>query len=56
VIASGVDAATEKLEALGFRVKTEKSATYIGLGYVVSSNPSAGTRVRKGSTIVLSLV
>jgi serine/threonine-protein kinase len=56
VIASGVEAATQKLEALGFKVETEKSSTYIGLGYVVSSNPSAGSRVRKGSTIVLSLV
>jgi serine/threonine-protein kinase len=56
VIASGVDAATRRLEDLGFKVRTKKSATYIGLGYVVSSDPGAGSHVPKGSTITLSLV
>ena len=53
----GVDAATELLEGLGFEVETEQaddlpraSATSL------SSDPGAGERVPKGSTITLSLV
>ncbi len=53
---NGIDAATEKLEALGFKVKTKQASVYLGLGYVASSDPGAGTKVPKGSTITLSLV
>ncbi|MCP3421195.1 PASTA domain-containing protein [Nocardioides sp. STR3] len=56
VQAMGVDAATELLEGLGFVVETEESGTYLGLGYVASSDPGAGEEVRKGSTITLYLV
>jgi serine/threonine-protein kinase len=52
----GVDAAREKLESLGFKVRTRNSAAYIGLGYVLSTDPDAGTKARKGSTITLNLV
>jgi eukaryotic-like serine/threonine-protein kinase len=54
--ASGVDAARKKLEALGFKVVTRKSALYLGLGFVSSSDPGSGAKVPKGSTITLSLV
>ena len=54
--ASGVDAATAELEALGFDVDTEESGSYIGLGYVLSTDPSAGEMVPRGSTITLFLV
>lgn len=56
VQAMGVEAATELLEGLGFVVETEESGTYLGLGYVTSSDPGAGEEVRKGSTITLYLV
>ena len=56
VQAMGVDAATELLEGLGFVVETEESGTYLGLGYVASSDPRAGEEIPKGSTITLFLV
>jgi beta-lactam-binding protein with PASTA domain len=56
VQAMGVDAATELLEGLGFSVETEESDTYLGLGFVASSDPGSGELVPKGSTITLFLV
>jgi len=52
---SGVDDATAKLEALGLKVQQHKSAFYAGLGYVISVDPGSGQRVRRGSTVTLSL-
>lgn len=52
---SGVDDATAKLEALGLKVTTDNSQFYAGLGYVISVSPGSGERVRKGSTVTLSL-
>ncbi|WP_407940982.1 PASTA domain-containing protein [Nocardioides flavus (ex Wang et al. 2016)] len=56
VRAMGVEAATELLEGLGFEVETERSDTYLGLGFVSSSDPGQGEEVPKGSTITLFLV
>ena len=56
VIAMGVEAATEKLEALGFHVAVEESDNYIGVGFVFSTSPGAGDMVAKGSTITLYLI
>ncbi len=56
VRAMGVQAATDLLEGLGFRVETEESDSYLGLGYVFSSDPDAGEQVPKGSTITLILI
>lgn len=56
VRAMGVEAATELLEGLGFQVETEQSDTYLGLGFVSSSDPGQGEEVPKGSTITLFLV
>ncbi|WP_232819828.1 Stk1 family PASTA domain-containing Ser/Thr kinase [Nocardioides allogilvus] len=56
VIAMGVEAATEKLEALGFQVAVENSDSYIGVGFVFSTSPDAGDMVAKGSTITLYLI
>ncbi|MFS3129738.1 Stk1 family PASTA domain-containing Ser/Thr kinase [Nocardioides sp. Bht2] len=55
VRAMGVDAATEKLEDLGFKVKVKRHLESIGLGYVISSNPGSGDKVPKGSTITLTV-
>ncbi len=56
VVAMGVEAATDRLEALGFEVDVENSDNYIGIGFVFSSDPDAGERVPKGSTITLYLI
>ena len=56
LIASGVESATARLEALGFRVDVERHSSYIGLGYVFKVDPGSGTMVRKGSTITLFLI
>lgn len=56
VQAMGVEAATDLLEGLGFQVETEESDTYLGLGFVASSDPGAGEEAPKGSTITLFLV
>jgi len=56
VIAMGVEAATERLEALGFQVAVENSDSYIGVGFVFSTSPEAGDMVAKGSTITLYLI
>ncbi|UDY22506.1 Stk1 family PASTA domain-containing Ser/Thr kinase [Nocardioides sp. Kera G14] len=54
--AMGVKDATEKLEALGFKVVTQQSDHYLGLGYVWDWTPNAGEKIPKGSTITLYLV
>ncbi|MDN4163211.1 Stk1 family PASTA domain-containing Ser/Thr kinase [Nocardioides abyssi] len=56
VRASGVDAARDELEALGFEVETRRAAGYLGLGYVFSQSPGSGDRVPRGSTITLTLI
>lgn len=56
VVASGVADARERLEGLGFEVRVVEADSYIGLGYVLSTNPSAGTMLAKGSTVTLYLV
>ena len=56
LVASGVDAATERLEALGFEVDVEHASEYIGLGYVFRVDPGSGTMAPRGSTITLYLI
>ncbi|HMD11445.1 MAG TPA: Stk1 family PASTA domain-containing Ser/Thr kinase [Marmoricola sp.] len=56
VVAMGQAAAAKRLEEAGFTVKYRNSATYLGLHYVLRSDPSAGSMVPKGSTITLYLV
>lgn len=52
----GVEAATRKLESLGFAVRTEQADGSLGLGFVWAQDPDGGERVRPGSTITLSLI
>ena len=56
LVASGVDAARERLEDAGFEVEVENDTGYIGLGYVFRVDPSSGTMVPAGSTITLYLI
>ena len=53
---AGVDAATAELEAAGFRVTTQRSAVYVGLQYVLSTDPPEGSMAPKGSLITLVIV
>jgi beta-lactam-binding protein with PASTA domain len=54
--AMGVDAATQVLESLGFRVTVDHADLYLGLGYVASSSPSPGDTAPKGSVVMLHIV
>lgn len=56
VIGAGVDAAKSELEGMGFVVEVQNSRAYIGLGYVLSTDPDAGEQVPKGSKVTLYLV
>jgi serine/threonine-protein kinase len=52
----GVDEATQRLEAAGFKVQTVQSDVYVGLEFVVQSDPPQGTMAPSGSTVTLFLV
>ncbi len=56
VVAYGVDDATATLQDAGFVVDVEEATGYIGLGYVFSMDPGAGTELPKGSTVIIYLV
>jgi eukaryotic-like serine/threonine-protein kinase len=56
LVASGVDAARERLEDAGLVVEVENAAGYLGLGYVFRVDPSSGSMVPAGSTITLYLI
>ena len=52
----GVEAATQLLESLGFKVEVEHARIYLGLGYVASSSPGGGNEIPKGSVVILHIV
>ena len=52
---SGIDAATETLEAAGFTVETRRASPYFGLGFVVGQDPSGGSQAPKGAVITLTI-
>jgi serine/threonine-protein kinase len=52
----GVEAATQLLESLGFKVDVEHARIYLGLGYVASSSPGGGNEIPKGSKVILRVV
>ena len=56
VRAQGVEAATQTLTDLGFKVVTEEAPGYLGLGFVFSQSPGGGDMVPVGSTITLSVI
>jgi serine/threonine-protein kinase len=56
VVRMGLGAATERLEAAGFTVRVKQASLYIGVQYVVSTDPGAGSKAPKGSTVVVSVV
>ena len=56
LVASGVDAARQRLEEAGFKVEVDNDDGYIGLGYVFRVDPPSGTMVPAGTTITLYLI
>jgi serine/threonine protein kinase/beta-lactam-binding protein with PASTA domain len=56
LVASGVDAATERLEEEGFEVEVREDDSYIGLGFVFRTDPGSGELVPRGSTVTLYLI
>jgi beta-lactam-binding protein with PASTA domain/serine/threonine protein kinase len=56
VVAFGVDDAKATLEGAGFVVSVQNAPGYIGIGYVFSMDPEAGTELPKGSTVTIYLV
>ena len=53
---AGVDEATRVMQEAGFEVRTEHSDLYVGLEFVVDTDPKAGTMVPQGSLVTLFLV
>lgn len=56
VVGVGVAEATSRLQEAGFVVVTEHSDVYVGLEFVVDSDPKQGSKAPRGSTVTLSLV
>lgn len=56
IIGQGLDAARAQLEGLGFQVDVQNSPAYIGLQYVLDTDPKAGDMVPRGSRVTLYLV
>ena len=56
VVAAGVDSAIQTLTDLGFEVVTLNAPGYLGLGFVFSMDPEAGSLIPKGSTVTLYLI
>ena len=56
VTGMGLEAATERLEAAGFTVTVRRASLYVGVQYVVTTDPAGGTTAPKGSMVVVSVV
>ncbi|MGD7705969.1 PASTA domain-containing protein [Microlunatus sp. Y2014] len=54
----GLEAATKTLEQAGFKVakKPVTGRDFLGLGYVSYTDPAAGEKARKGSTVTMYYV
>ena len=52
----GLQEATSRLEAAGFEVKVRRSDLYVGVQYVVSTDPSGGSEAPRGSTVIVTVV
>jgi serine/threonine protein kinase/beta-lactam-binding protein with PASTA domain len=56
VVRMGLAAAKQTLEDAGFRVSVREASLYIGVQYVVATDPAGGSKAPQGSTIVVSVV
>ncbi|MCW2760073.1 MAG: protein kinase [Marmoricola sp.] len=56
VVGMGLEAATQRLEAAGFKVTVRRASLYVGVHYVVSTDPARGAKAPRGSTVIVSIV
>ena len=56
VVGMGLADAQQRLEAAGFKVSVRHSSMYIGVHYVVATDPGRGSSAPKGSTVIVSIV
>ncbi len=56
VVRMGLAEAQKRLRAAGFRVTVRHASLYIGVQYVVATDPEGGSKAPKGSTVVVSVV
>jgi serine/threonine-protein kinase len=56
VIGMGLEAAQDRLQAAGFKVTVRRASLYVGVQYVVTTDPGRGASAPKGSTVVVSVV
>ncbi len=56
VLAAGIDSARATLEEAGFEVRIANDDSFVGLGFVVGTDPGEGEMVPRGSTITLYVV
>jgi serine/threonine-protein kinase len=52
----GVEEATRRMQEAGFEVRTEHSQLYVGLEFVVDTDPKQGSTAPRGSVVTLFLV
>ena len=50
VTGMGLEAARERLAAAGFQVTVRRASLYVGVQYVVTTDPAGGTKAPRGST------
>jgi beta-lactam-binding protein with PASTA domain/serine/threonine protein kinase len=56
VVAAGIESATQTLTDLGFEVVATEADGFLGLGFVFSMDPEAGSEIPRGSTITLYVI
>jgi serine/threonine-protein kinase len=56
VVRMGLADAQQRLEGAGFQVEVRHSSVYIGVQYVVSTDPGGGSMAPKGSTVIVTIV
>ena len=56
LIASGVDAAREQLESLGFVVEVKQDDDFISIGFVVRQSPGGGDQQPRGAAVTLYVI
>jgi beta-lactam-binding protein with PASTA domain/serine/threonine protein kinase len=56
VVAAGIESATQTLTDLGFEVEAREADGFLGLGFVFSMDPGAGSELPRGSTITLYVI
>ncbi len=56
VTGMGLEAATQRLGAEGLKVTVRRASLYVGVQYVVATDPAGGTKAPRGSTVVVSIV